>query len=88
VGFDCLASCGLRDGIAKHGQFCIDTQLAFALAGDINRGLFFRGSEKLPFGNAIRTVRELIDYLLNGVKPATAAINAPTVRREAEPALV
>jgi len=88
VGFDCLASCGLRDGIAKHGQFCIDTQLAFALAGDINRGLFFRGSEKLPFGNAIRTVRELIDYLLNGVKPAAAAINAPTVRREAEPALV
>ncbi len=72
VGFDCLASCGLRDGIARHGQFCIDTQLAFALAGDIRRGLFFRGSEKLPFGNAIRSVRELFDYLLNGVRPAMA----------------
>lgn len=81
VGFDCLASCGLRDGISKHGQFCIDTQLAFALAGDIKRGLFFRGSEKLPFGNAIRSARELIEYLLTGVKPALAAMApVPTVR--------
>lgn len=80
VGFDCLASCGLRDGIAKHGQFCIDTQLAFALAGDIKRGLFFRGSEKLPFGNAIRPVRELIDYLLTGIRPAIDALRLPTVR--------
>ena len=24
--FDCLIQCGLRDGIAKIGQFCIDTQ--------------------------------------------------------------
>jgi len=81
VGFDCLASCGLRDGISKHGQFCIDTQLAFALAGDIKRGLFFRGSEKLPFGNAIRSARDLIEYLLTGIKPALAAITpAPTVR--------
>ena len=69
VGFDCLASCGLRDGIARHGQFCIDQRLAFAVAGDTDRGLFFRGSEQLPFGRAIRPVRELIDYLLNGVRP-------------------
>ncbi|AEC19171.1 oxidoreductase, 2-nitropropane dioxygenase family protein [Pusillimonas sp. T7-7] len=80
VGFDCLASCGLRDGISKHGQFCIDTQLAFALAGDIRRGLFFRGSEKLPFGNAIRSVRDLLELLLNGIKPSIEAIRAPTVR--------
>lgn len=80
VGFDCLVSCGLRDGIAKHGQFCIDTQLAFALAGDIKRGLFFRGSEKLPFGNAIRPVRELVEYLLTGIRPAIEAIRLPTVR--------
>ena len=80
VGFDCLAQCGLRDGISKHGQFCIDTQLAFALAGDIKRGLFFRGTEKLPFGSAIRPVRELIDYLLTGIRPALAAVSAPTVR--------
>ena len=63
----------MRDGIAKHGQFCIDTQLAFALAGDIKRGLFFRGSERLPFGSAIRPVRELIEYLLTGLQPAPSA---------------
>lgn len=80
VGFDCLVSCGLRDGIAKHGQFCIDTRLAFALAGDIKRGLFFRGSEKLPFGNAIRPVRELIEYMLTGIRPVLAAVAPPTVR--------
>ncbi|KIF81439.1 2-nitropropane dioxygenase [Noviherbaspirillum autotrophicum] len=70
VGFDCLQQCGLRDGIAKSGQFCIDTRLAFAMNGDVKRGLFFRGSEKLPFGSEIRSVRELIEYLLNGVLPA------------------
>jgi nitronate monooxygenase len=70
VGFDCLQQCGLRDGIAKSGQFCIDTQLAFALEGDVKRGLFFRGSEPLPFGSAIRPVRELVDYLLLGLHPA------------------
>lgn len=69
VGFDCLHQCGLRDGIAKAGQFCIDTQLAFAMNGDVKRGLFFRGSEPLPFGNAIRPVRELIEYMLTGLKP-------------------
>ncbi|MBC7499905.1 MAG: nitronate monooxygenase, partial [Herminiimonas sp.] len=66
VGFDCLNQCGLRDGIARSGQFCIDTRLAFALAGDVKRGLFFRGSEDLPFGSAIRPVGELLDYLLTG----------------------
>ena len=80
VGFDCLVSCGLRDGISKHGQFCIDTRLAFALAGDIKRGLFFRGSEKLPFGRAIRSVRELLEYMLSGIRPAFDAVPAPTVR--------
>jgi len=73
VGFDCLHQCGLRDGIAKAGQFCIDTQLGFALVGDVERGLFFRGSEPLPFGTAIRPVRELIDYLLNSFNPTLAA---------------
>jgi nitronate monooxygenase len=32
--------------------------------------LFFRGSEKLPFGTAIRPVAELIEYLLSGRMPA------------------
>jgi nitronate monooxygenase len=72
VGFDCLQQCGWRDGIARAGQFCIDTQLAFALNGDLKRGLFFRGAERLPFGNAIRPVRELIDYLLTGARPQLA----------------
>lgn len=76
-GLDCLTVCGLRDGIASIGQFCIDTRLAFALKGDIKKGLFFRGSESLPFGTAIRPVAELVDYLLTGnvpnLTPAMAA---------------
>lgn len=63
-GLHCLSQCGLRDGIARAGQFCIDAQLAAALAGDRKKGLFFRGSEPLPFGKDIRPVRELIDYML------------------------
>jgi nitronate monooxygenase len=69
----CLTTCGLRDGIAKFGQFCIDTQLAAALRGELARGLFFRGAASVPFGNAIRPVRELIDYLLSGRMPAALA---------------
>ena len=68
VGFDCLQQCGLRDGNAKAGQFCIDTRLGFALEGDVKRGLFFRGSEPLPLGNEIRSAKELINYMLNGQK--------------------
>ncbi len=64
LAFDCLVQCGLRDGIARIGQFCIDYRLAAALRGDVKRGLFFRGSEPVPFGNAIRPVRALIEYLL------------------------
>lgn len=67
---NCLTVCGLRDGIAAIGQFCIDTRLAFALKGDVMKGLFFRGSESLPFGAAIRPVAELIDYFLTGRMPA------------------
>jgi nitronate monooxygenase len=70
LGWDCLISCGLRDGLQKAGQFCIDNQLAAALRGDLDKGLFFRGAAKLPFGKAIRPVRELIDYLTTGRLPA------------------
>ena len=69
VSFDCLHQCGLRDGNAKAGQFCIDTRLAYALKGDVQRGLFFRGSESLPFGAEIRPARDLIRYLLTGDMP-------------------
>jgi nitronate monooxygenase len=64
LAWDCLEVCGLRDGIAKLGQFCIDNQLARALAGDVEHGLFFRGSGALPFGREIRPVRELMALLL------------------------
>jgi nitronate monooxygenase len=69
-GTRCLAVCGLRDGIASFGQFCIDTRLAYAMNGDVKKGLFFRGSESLPFGAAIRPSAELIHYLLTGAMPA------------------
>ena len=71
LAFDCLEHCGLRDGNPRMGQFCIDNQLAAALKGDVKRGLFFRGSESLPFGSQIRPARELIAYLL-GAGPAPA----------------
>jgi nitronate monooxygenase len=71
--FDCLAQCGLRDGTATWGQFCIDNQLAAALRGDLKKGLFFRGVGALPFGDQIRSVRELMAHLLT---PLEARLNA------------
>lgn len=71
--FDCLAQCGLRDGIARFGQFCIDNHLAAALKGDFKKGLFFRGAGTLPFGSEIRPVRDLIEYLLGGVAVTVGA---------------
>ena len=65
--FDCLAHCGLRDGNAAWGQFCIDKVLGHALAGDIRKGLFFRGAGRLPFGSEIRPVRDLLHSLLGNL---------------------
>lgn len=73
--FDCLAQCGLRDGLPTWGQFCIDNQLAAALRGDVKKGLFFRGAGPLPFGDQIRSVRELLAALL-GDAPAPALQSA------------
>jgi nitronate monooxygenase len=70
LAWDCLEICGLRDGIAKAGQFCIDNQLGAALRGDLEHGLFFRGAGPLPFGREIRPVRELMALLLS--PPAAA----------------
>ena len=70
--FDCLAQCGLRDGLQGWGQFCIDNQLAAALRGDVKKGLFFRGVGALPFGEQIRSVRDLLERLLTPVSPAPA----------------
>ena len=69
LAFDCLAQCGLRDGLVGWGQFCIDTQLAAGLRGDVKKGLFFRGAGALPFGSQIVPVRALIERLLT---PAAA----------------
>ncbi len=64
MSFDCLQHCGLRDGDANVGQFCIDQQLSHALEGDVKRGLFFRGAGTLPFGDQIKKVSDLIRFLL------------------------
>ena len=66
--FDCLAQCGLRDGLTGWGQFCIDNQLGAALRGDTKKGLFFRGAGKLPFGDQIKPVQDLIQHLLTPPK--------------------
>ena len=70
--FDCLAQCGLRDGKAGWGQFCIDQQLAAAMRGDVKRGLFFSGRGALPFGSQIRSVHDLLVKMLGGEVPAVA----------------
>ncbi len=67
----CLSSCGFKDGNPAAGQFCIETQLAAAQRGSIEKGLFFRGSEALPFGDQIRSVADLLAHLLG--EPAGAA---------------
>ncbi len=69
AGLECLTVCGLRDGLARFGQFCIDSQLSAALKGQVDRGLFFRGASPVPFGAAIRPVHDLIRYLLTGAMP-------------------
>jgi len=72
--FDCLAQCGLRDGKAGWGQFCIDQQLAAAMRGDVKHGLFFSGRGALPFGDQIRSVRELMARMLGGELLAAPAL--------------
>jgi nitronate monooxygenase len=69
---ECLTVCGLRDGIASAGQFCIATRLGYAVHGDVKKGIFFRGSEPLPLEGAMRPVAELLGYLLTGARPAPA----------------
>jgi len=66
---ECLSYCGFKDGDPAAGQFCIETQLAAAQRGNVNHGLFFRGSESLPFGREIHKVRELLEVLLTNKEP-------------------
>jgi nitronate monooxygenase len=76
MSFDCLTHCGLRDGVASMGQFCIDQQLGHAFEGDTRKGLFFRGVARLPFGDQIRSVQELMQWLLGGIRPAASLAGA------------
>ena len=78
MSFDCLSHCGLRDGNAAMGQFCIDQQLGHAMAGEIDKGLFFRGAGTLPFGREIRSVKELMERLITGRQPAPHALQTVT----------
>ncbi|MES2633238.1 MAG: nitronate monooxygenase family protein [Pseudomonadota bacterium] len=75
--FDCLSQCGLRDGKATWGQFCIDKSLGHALEGSTDKGLFFRGAGRLPFGSQIRSVRELMQWMVAGTLPADLAPQVP-----------
>ncbi len=70
VWFECLTYCGLKDGDSAAGQFCIDTQLEAAVQGNLEKGLFFRGSEPLPFGDQLRSVHDLLNLLLTDRDPA------------------
>ena len=76
----CLTFCGFKDGNPAAGQFCIETQLAAAQRGSIEKGLFFRGSESLPFGTQIRSVRDLLDRLLTGARDTVAPFLADATR--------
>ena len=78
MSFDCLSHCGLRDGNPAMGQFCIDQQLGHAMAGEIDKGLFFRGAGTLPFGREIRSVQELMERLITGRQPAPHALETVT----------
>lgn len=71
-GMNCLSVCGLRDGVASMGQFCIDQKLSAALRGDVRRGLFFKGNTPLPFANRMVSVRETIAYLLKDLRLVVA----------------
>jgi nitronate monooxygenase len=62
----------LRDGDSNIGQFCIDQQLSHALEGDMKKGLFFRGAGTLPFGEKIKKVSDLINFLLTPVMTNTS----------------
>jgi nitronate monooxygenase len=84
--FDCLAQCGLRDGLPGWGQFCIDHQLAAALRGEVDKGLYFRGVGALPFGREIRPVQALIEHLLvPAPMPGLASTPSPRVTPAFDP---
>ena len=82
MAFDCLAHCGLRDGVVGIGQFCIDQQLGHAMEGDEDKGLFFRGAGSLPFGKDIRSVHDLMRWMIGGTLPSTLGQNSALLPTE------
>jgi nitronate monooxygenase len=42
----------------------------------VEKGLFFRGSEPLPFGNQVRSVHDLLVFLLTGKDPQAGGFAA------------
>jgi nitronate monooxygenase len=75
--WDCITYCGMREGNAEVGQFCIDQKLGDAVQGRVDKGLFFRGARPVPFGAEIRPVRDLLEFLLNGKSPSEAFAELP-----------
>ena len=68
--------------MAGWGRFCIHNQLAAALRGELNHGLFYRGVGALP-SDAQISVRELVERLLSraasepaAARPGLAAVPA------------
>ena len=47
--------------------------LGHAFSGNLDKGLFFRGAGRLPFGPQIRPVRDLLVWLLGNTLPAALA---------------
>jgi nitronate monooxygenase len=76
---ECLVHCGFKDGHSSSGQFCIEAQLAAAQRGDVEHGLFFRGAGQLPFGQQIRSVRELFATLLGETAQTSVEERIPMV---------
>jgi nitronate monooxygenase len=85
MAFDCLAHCGLRDGVVGIGQFCIDQQLGHAMEGDEEKGLFFRGAGTLPFGKEVRSVHDLMLWMIAGTLPPAMGQNAALLPTVPEP---
>lgn len=66
-GLNCLTSCGLRDGLSKQGNSVLISSLLPHSVEKLIRVVFRK--RPASFGNAIRTVRETIQYLLTGSEP-------------------
>jgi uncharacterized protein involved in response to NO len=65
---------GVGVGIAKIGPFCIDTQLAAAVRGDVAKGLFFRGAAADRPGRLVLAVPHRFFFLVGVVQLAQISL--------------